>query len=74
MGQVGERAGVTGSTLTHHLKILLAAGLVEQEKHGRSMVCTAVAYGMVEQLSTYLLLNCCADAEVNIAKGEHRHV
>ncbi len=63
MGTLGERSGVTGSTLTHHLKILHAAGLCDQTKQGRSIVCAAVAYEMVGGLSHYLLQHCCADAE-----------
>ena len=31
MGELGERSGVRGSTLTHHLRILTAAGLVEPD-------------------------------------------
>ncbi len=63
MGGLGDRTGVTGSTLTHHLKFLTAAGLVEQAKHGRSIVCAAVAYDQIEALSAFLLQNCCADAD-----------
>ncbi|MEM6305324.1 MAG: metalloregulator ArsR/SmtB family transcription factor [Pseudomonadota bacterium] len=62
MGALGERSGVTGSTLTHHLKLLTAAGLVQQEKQGRSVICAAVAYAEVESLSRFLLTECCADA------------
>jgi ArsR family transcriptional regulator, arsenate/arsenite/antimonite-responsive transcriptional repressor len=61
MGELGSRSGVTGSTLTHHLKFLTAAGLVIQAKQGRSIICAAVAYDMVEALSEFLLHNCCAD-------------
>ena len=42
IGTLGERTGVTGSTLTHHLKLLASAGLVKQEKQGRSTICAAV--------------------------------
>lgn len=61
MGELGERAGVTGSTLTHHLKILAGAGLVTQEKRGRSIICAAVAYDEIRTLSEFLLSECCAD-------------
>jgi DNA-binding transcriptional ArsR family regulator len=63
MGELGARSGVTGSTLTHHLKFLTAAGLVIQAKQGRSIICAAVAYDMVEALSHFLLRNCCADTD-----------
>ena len=62
MGVLGERTGVTGSTLTHHIRILVQAGLIRQEKRGRAMICAAVAFDRIEALSNYLLRECCADA------------
>lgn len=61
MGELGERTGVTGSTLTHHLKILTGAGLVTQEKRGRSVICGAADYDRMRALADYLLSECCAD-------------
>lgn len=61
MGDLGERSGITGSTLTHHLKILAAAGLATQTKHGRSMICAGADIAEVQALSEYLLRHCCAD-------------
>jgi ArsR family transcriptional regulator len=61
MGELGSRSGVTGSTLTHHLKILAGAGLVTQEKRGRSIICGAADYEKMEALADYLLSECCAD-------------
>ena len=61
IGALGERSNVTGSTLTHHMKILAAAGLVTQEKQGRSIICAAAEYDVMRALSDYLLLECCAD-------------
>ncbi len=62
IGELGERSGVTGSTLTHHLKLLAATGLVKQERQGRSTICAAVAYAEVQALAHFLLTECCADA------------
>ncbi|WGW04370.1 ArsR/SmtB family transcription factor [Tropicibacter oceani] len=62
MGDLGARCGITGSTLTHHLKILAAAGLVKQTRQGRSIICAGADYAEVQALSQYLLQNCCADA------------
>lgn len=61
MGELGARTGVTGSTLTHHLKILAAAGLVNQEKRGRSIICSGADMTTMQALSDYLLSECCAD-------------
>ena len=69
IGELGERSGVSGSTLTHHLRFLTHAKLVVQAKQGRTIICAAVAYDMAESLSAYLLQNCCADAD----DTEHFH-
>jgi len=63
IGELGVRSGITGSTLTHHMKILTQAGLVSQQKQGRSIICAAVAYDELRELSQFLLRNCCADRE-----------
>ena len=62
IGELGRRSGVTGSTLTHHMKILTSAGLVAQARQGRSIICAAVAYDELHELSQFLLTECCADA------------
>ena len=62
IGELGARAGVTGSTLTHHMKLLAAAGLVEQVKDGRKIICIAAAFERMQGLSAFLLRECCADS------------
>ena len=62
IGTLGERTGVTGSTLTHHVRILAQAGLVHRVKRGRSVICAAVAFPRVRALSAYLLSECCTDS------------
>ena len=62
IGELGERCGVTGSTLTHHMKLLAAAGLVDQVKDGRRIICIGAAYARMRELSAFLLNECCADA------------
>ncbi|MEL7257945.1 MAG: metalloregulator ArsR/SmtB family transcription factor [Pseudomonadota bacterium] len=71
IGELGERTGVTGSTLTHHMKILSQAGLVTQEKQGRSIICAAVAYDELRALSEFLLRECCADIDHSHKGHEH---
>lgn len=68
IGELGARSGISGSTLTHHTRALVNAGLVTQTKRGRSIVC-AVAYDRVEGLSGFLLKHCCADADEGHAHG-----
>ncbi|MEP2531863.1 metalloregulator ArsR/SmtB family transcription factor [Shimia sp.] len=71
IGELGQRTGVTGSTLTHHMKILAQAGLVTQEKQGRSIICVAAAYDAVHQLSHFLLQECCADSATPNKDHDH---
>lgn len=61
MGDLGTRTGVTGSTLTHHLRILREAGLVRQVKEGRKIICVGAAYDRAKALSEFLLKECCSD-------------
>lgn len=67
IGELGQATGITGATLTHHVKFLTHAKLVNQVKKGRSVICAAVAYETVKRLSDFILSECCADA------GEHAH-
>ncbi len=71
IGELGERSGVTGSTLTHHLKILTQAGLVRQTRMGRSIICAAAAYDEMKSLSRFLLSECCADATTRYEAEEN---
>lgn len=72
IGEVGSRSGITGSTLTHHMKILAAAGLVSQERRGRAIICVAAAYERMKALSDFLLSECCEDSPR--PHPEHAHV
>ena len=63
IGELGVRSGVTGSTLTHHMKLLSAAGLVRQAKEGRRIICIGAAYERMQSLSEFLLKECCADTD-----------
>lgn len=71
IGDLGARCGITGSTLTHHMKILAQAGLVRQQRQGRSIICAAVAYAELRQLSQFLLRECCADSTHDHKDHDH---
>lgn len=62
IGDLGQRTGITGATLTHHTKTLTQAGLVHQTKQGRSIICTAADYDEIKGLTDFLLSECCADS------------
>lgn len=60
IGEIQGRTGMAASTLAHHLKFLASAGLIAQEKSGRS-VFNRAAFARLEALAGYILKECCAD-------------
>ncbi|MEM8651573.1 MAG: helix-turn-helix domain-containing protein, partial [Pseudomonadota bacterium] len=62
VGDIQERTGIPASTLAHHLKFLTSAGLIVQEKNGRSIINRA-NYSHLQELAAFILEECCADQE-----------
>ena len=60
VADIQERTGIAASTLTHHLKFLSAAGIVAQERMGRSIISRA-NFQHLDDLAQFLILECCAD-------------
>ncbi|MBE1283820.1 MAG: helix-turn-helix domain-containing protein [Rhodobacteraceae bacterium] len=60
VGEVQDRTGIAPSTLAHHLKFLAGAGVVEQEKIGRSVVNRA-CFDHLNMLAEFIVSECCAD-------------
>lgn len=60
VGDIQARTGMPASTLAHHLRFLTSAGLVAQEKSGRTVLNRA-AFDHLEALAGYILKECCAD-------------
>ena len=66
VGDILARTGMAASTLAHHLRFLVAAGLIEQEKVGRSVINRA-DFSRLEALAGYILAQCCADVVPTLA-------
>ena len=64
VGDIQKRLDMPASTLTHHLRFLAAAGLIDQAKSGR-VIRNHAAFERIEELATYLLRECCADAHAS---------
>lgn len=60
-GAIHDALGVPPATLSFHLKELVAAGLVTQERASRHLIYRA-AYARMNQLLGYLTQNCCQGA------------
>lgn len=59
VGELRERLDVPPATLSAHLNTLRAAGLVQDERQGRSIRVRA-DFGRMTGLVAYLAENCCA--------------
>lgn len=57
-GILGDALGVPAATLSFHLKGLLHAGLVSQERNGRHLIYRA-EYEQMNGVLSYLTRNCC---------------
>jgi DNA-binding transcriptional ArsR family regulator len=60
-GTMQEALGVPAATLSFHLKELVHAGLVTQERASRNLIYRA-AYAQMNALLGYLTENCCQGA------------
>ncbi len=68
LGEIGERLDMPASTLAHHLKFLTAAGIVAQQKVGRSTINQACLDELAE-LGQYIMAECCQD---QLTSHQHR--
>jgi DNA-binding transcriptional ArsR family regulator len=70
VGDIQARTGIAPSTLSHHLKTLSDAGVIEQTKLGRTLL-TRAAYDHLRALAGFILAECCFDA--GAASSDHHH-
>ena len=68
VGTVQRMLGVPATTLAHHLSALTQAGLVEQERRGREVICTA-NYKAVNEVLEYVRAECCAGLKSSKTDG-----
>lgn len=59
-GRLQQQAGIAASTLSHHIRHLIEAGLITQERQGTTLICRA-NYPAMEKLVGFLVDECCAD-------------
>jgi len=57
-GDIAQSQGMAANTLSFHLKELLNAGLITQERRGRHLIYRA-HYAQMNGLLSYLTENCC---------------
>jgi DNA-binding transcriptional ArsR family regulator len=59
IGTLQRLLGIPPTTLAHHLASLTQAGLVDQDRRGREVICTA-NYKAVDDVLAYVKAECCA--------------
>ena len=69
-GALAERLGIPNSSLSFHLAGLSRAGLIVQERQGRSLIYRA-DFARMNALLAYLMENCCAGADCAPAAQVH---
>ena len=60
VGALQQRLAIAASTLSHHLRALIQAGVLEQTRDGRALICRA-RYDRIQGLAAFLVSECCAD-------------
>lgn len=68
-GDLSERLGVAANTLSFHLKELMHAELVTQERAGRRLIYRA-EFGRMQELLAYLSDNCCQGSACAVNTGQ----
>ncbi len=65
-GAIAEELGVGATTLSFHLKELMHAGLVSQERDGRHLIYRA-SFERMNELLAYLTAHCCQGESCAVA-------
>ncbi|MGD9020508.1 MAG: helix-turn-helix domain-containing protein [Lysobacterales bacterium] len=60
VGKINKKIDIPPSTLSHHIGKLIVGGLVEQQRHGRQLICT-VNQGQIDDLVMHLANECCGE-------------
>jgi DNA-binding transcriptional ArsR family regulator len=61
VGKLQMKLDIAGSTLSHHLKVLLAVGLISQERQATTLVCRA-NFELMRSLVDFLAAECCVES------------
>ena len=62
VGKLQSRLSIPASTLSHHLKTMIIAGLITQERDATTLICRA-NYAVMRGLVDFLVAQCCTEAD-----------
>jgi DNA-binding transcriptional ArsR family regulator len=60
VGRLQDKLKIAASTLSHHVKALVVAGLITQVREATTLTCHA-NYDVMRDLVDFLVAECCAD-------------
>ena len=60
VGKLQTKLDLAGSTLSHHLKALIAVGLIVQERQATTLICRA-NYDVMRGIVAFLVAECCVE-------------
>lgn len=69
VGKIQRALGIPASTLSHHILSLVGAGLVTQQREGRSLRCRP-NFERLRELTTLLFAECCSDVQADTEKAQ----
>jgi DNA-binding transcriptional ArsR family regulator len=61
VGRLQDKLKIAPSTLSHHIKTLVVAGLITQKRDATTLVCHA-NFEVMRGLVDFLMAECCTDA------------
>jgi ArsR family transcriptional regulator, arsenate/arsenite/antimonite-responsive transcriptional repressor len=61
VGKLQNRLDLAASTLSHHLKAMIAVGLIVQERQGTTLICRA-NYETMRGIVDFLVDECCLES------------
>jgi ArsR family transcriptional regulator len=61
VGKLQTKLDLAGSTLSHHLKAMIAVGLIVQERQGTTLICRA-NYDVMRGIVDFLVAECCVES------------
>ncbi|MDO8876816.1 MAG: metalloregulator ArsR/SmtB family transcription factor [Pseudolabrys sp.] len=69
VGKLQGKLDLAASTLSHHLKSLIAVGLVTQERQTTTLICRT-DYEVMRGLVDFLVAECCVDGACVPVRGK----
>jgi DNA-binding transcriptional ArsR family regulator len=65
VGKLQTRLELAASTLSHHLKAMIAVGLVVQERQATTLICRA-NYEVMQGIVDFLVDECCVESSCDL--------